>query len=177
MRTYGPIKNRGLDAFRQSLKRTPPPSVDNLSRIKPDDYLLVDGYNIIFAWDELKALADDDLDAARSALIHLLSNYQGVKKCHLILVFDAYRVKDNPGSIEKVHGIHVVYTKTAETADMYIEKASYDLSRAHRVKVATSDGLEQAIILGHGSERMTANELLWEVRAACQQIEDFLRHQ
>ena len=89
MRTYGPIKNRGLDAFRQSLKRTPPPSVDNLSRVKPDDYLLVDGYNIIFAWDELKALADDDLDAARSALIHLLSNYQGVKKCHLILVFDA----------------------------------------------------------------------------------------
>lgn len=177
VRTYGPIKNRGLDAFRQSLKRTPPPSVDNLSRVKPDDYLLVDGYNIIFAWDELKALADDDLDAARSALIHLLSNYQGVKKCHLILVFDAYRVKDNPGSIEKVHGIHVVYTKTAETADMYIEKASYDLSRAHRVKVATSDGLEQAIILGHGSERMTANELNWEVRAACQQIEDFLRHQ
>lgn len=177
VRTYGPIKNRGLDAFRQSLKRTPPPSVDQLSRVKPDDYLLVDGYNIIFAWDELKALADDDLDAARSALIHLLSNYQGVKKCHLILVFDAYRVKDNPGSIEKVHGIHVVYTKTAETADMYIEKASYDLSRAHRVKVATSDGLEQAIILGHGSERMTANELLWEVRAACQQIEDFLRKQ
>lgn len=176
VRTYGPIKNRGLDAFRQSLKRTPPPA-DNLSRVKPDDYLLVDGYNIIFAWDELKALADDDLDAARSALIHLLSNYQGVKKCHLILVFDAYRVKDNPGSIEKVHGIHVVYTKTAETADMYIEKASYDLSRAHRVKVATSDGLEQAIILGHGSERMTANELLWEVRAACQQIEDFLRRQ
>lgn len=177
VRTYGPIKNRGLDAFRQSLKRTPPPSIDQLSRVKPDDYLLVDGYNIIFAWDELKALADDDLDAARSALIHLLSNYQGVKKCHLILVFDAYRVKDNPGSIEKVHGIHVVYTKTAETADMYIEKASYDLSRAHRVKVATSDGLEQAIILGHGSERMTANELLWEVRAACQQIEDFLRKQ
>lgn len=177
VRTYGPIKNRGLDAFRQSLKRTPPPSIDQLSRVKPDDYLLVDGYNIIFAWDELKALADDDLDAARSALIHLLSNYQGVKKCHLILVFDAYRVKDNPGSIEKVHGIHVVYTKTAETADMYIEKASYDLSRAHRVKVATSDGLEQAIILGHGSERMTANELLWEVRAACQQIEVFLRKQ
>lgn len=176
VRTYGPIKNRGLDAFRQSQKRAAPPTIDTLSRVKPDDYLLVDGYNIIFAWDELKAVAADDLDAARSALIHLLSNYQGVKRCHLILVFDAYRVKDNPGSIEKTHGIHVVYTKTAETADMYIEKASYDLSRAHRVKVATSDALEQAIILGHGAERMSANDLYWEVQQANRQIQDFLKN-
>ena len=146
-----------------------------MSRVKPDDYLLVDGYNIIFAWDELKALAADDLDAARSALIHLLSNYQGVKRCRLILVFDAYRVRDNPGSVEKLHGIHVVYTKTAETADQYIEKASYDLSRAHRVKVATSDALEQAIILGHGAERISANDLLWEVQQANKQIQDFLK--
>lgn len=175
VRTYGPIKNRGMDAFRQSQKRTLPPAVDSLSRVKPDDYLLVDGYNIIFAWDELKALAAEDLDAARAALIHALSNYQGVKRCRLILVFDAYRVKDNPGSIEKLHGIHVVYTKTAETADMYIEKASYDLSRAHRVKVATSDGLEQAIILGHGAERISANDLYWEVQQANQQIQDFLK--
>lgn len=175
VRTYGPIKNRGMDAFRQSQKRTMPPAVDSLSRVKPDDYLLVDGYNIIFAWDELKALAAEDLDAARSALIHALSNYQGVKHCRLILVFDAYRVKDNLGSVEKLHGIHVVYTKTAETADMYIEKASYDLSRAHRVKVATSDGLEQAIILGHGAERISANDLYWEVQQANQQIQDFLK--
>ena len=174
VRTYGPIKNRGLDAFRQSV-RTAAPDEGQISRVRPDDYLLVDGYNIIFAWDDLKALAAEDLDAARSALIHLLSNYQGVKKCHLILVFDAYRVKDNPGSIEKVHGIHVVYTKTAETADMYIEKASYDLSRAHRVKVATSDALEQAIILGHGAERMSANELRFEVDQAAAQIQDFIR--
>lgn len=176
IRTYGPIKNRGLDAFRQSQKRTMPPAIDSMSRVKPDDYLLVDGYNIIFAWDELKALAAEDLDTARSALIHMLSNYQGVKRCRLILVFDAYRVKDNPGSIEKLHGIHVVYTKTAETADMYIEKASYDLSRAHRVKVATSDGLEQAIILGHGAERISANDLHWEVQQANQQIQDFLKN-
>lgn len=176
IRTYGPIKNRGLDAFRQSQKRTIVPEIDSISRVKPDDYLLVDGYNIVFAWDELKALAAEDLDAARSALIHLLSNYQGVKRCRLILVFDAYRVKDNPGSIEKLHGIHVVYTKTAETADMYIEKASYDLSRAHRVKVATSDALEQAIILGHGAERISANDLYWEVQQANQQIQDFLKH-
>ena len=174
VRTYGPIKNRGLDAFRQSV-RTAAPDEGQISRVRPDDYLLVDGYNIIFAWDDLKALAAEDLDAARGALIHLLSNYQGVKKCHLILVFDAYRVKDNPGSIEKVHGIHVVYTKTAETADMYIEKASYDLSRAHRVKVATSDALEQAIILGHGAERMSANELRFEVDQAAAQIQDFIR--
>ena len=175
VRTYGPIKNRGLDAFRQSQKRTAAPAIDTISRVKPDDYLLVDGYNIIFAWDELKVLAADNLDTARSALIHLLSNYQGVKRCRLILVFDAYRVKDNPGSIEKVHGMHVVYTKTAETADMYIEKASYDLSRAHRVKVATSDALEQAIILGHGAERISANDLYWEVQQANQQIQDFLK--
>src|SRR5699024_4625664 len=101
VRTYGPIKNRGLDAFRQSQERALAAVSEPLSRVKPDDYLLVDGYNIIFAWDSLKALASDDLDAARSTLIHLLSNYQGVKRCHLILVFDAYRVKDNPGSIEK----------------------------------------------------------------------------
>lgn len=175
IRTYGPIKNRGMDAFRQSQKRTVAPAIDTMSRVKPDDYLLVDGYNIIFAWDELKALAADDLDAARSALIHLLSNYQGVKRCRLILVFDAYRVRDNPGSVEKLHGIHVVYTKTAETADQYIEKASYDLSRAHRVKVATSDALEQAIILGHGAERISANDLLWEVQQANKQIQDFLK--
>ena len=164
-----------MDAFRQSQKRALPPAVDSLSRVKPDDYLLVDGYNIIFAWDELKALAAEDLDAARAALIHALSNYQGVKRCRLILVFDAYRVKDNPGSIEKLHGIHVVYTKTAETADMYIEKASYDLSRAHRVKVATSDGLEQAIIWGMVQERISANDLYWEVQQANQQIQDFLK--
>ena len=177
VRTYGPIKNRGLDAFRQSQKRALAAVSEPLSRVKPDDYLLVDGYNIIFAWDSLKTLAADDLDAARSTLIHLLSNYQGVKRCHLILVFDAYRVKDNPGSIEKRHGIHIVYTKTAETADMYIEKASYDLSRAHRVKVATSDALEQAIILGHGAERMSANDLLWEVEQANEQIQTFLKQQ
>ncbi len=175
VRTYGPIKNRGLDAFHQSQKRTAAPAIDTISRVKPDDYLLVDGYNIIFAWNELKILAADNLDTARSALIHLLSNYQGVKRCRLILVFDAYRVKDNPGSIEKVHGIHVVYTKTAETADMYIEKASFDLSRAHRVKVATSDALEQAIILGHGAERISANDLYWEVQQVNQQIQDFLK--
>lgn len=89
----------------------------------------MDGYNIIFSWDELKAIAAEDVNAAREALVNILSNYQGVRKCHLILVFDAYKVKGGTGSIEKRHGIHIVYTKEAETADMYIEQASYDLSR------------------------------------------------
>ena len=177
VRTYGPIKNRGLDAFQQSRKRGPEIDAKVMSRIAKDDYLLVDGYNIIHAWDELADIAKDDLNAARESLINTLSNYQGVKKCHLILVFDAYKVKGNPGSVEKIYNIHVVYTKEAETADMYIEKASYDLSRAHRVKVATSDALEQMIILGHGSERLSANDLKWEVEQAEEQIRNFLKTQ
>ena len=177
VRTYGPIKNRGMDAFQQSRRRGPEIDAKVMSRVARDDYLLVDGYNIIHAWDELADIAKDDLNAARETLINLMSNYQGVRKCHLILVFDAYKVKGNPGSVEKVYNIHVVYTKEAETADMYIEKASYDLSREHRVKVATSDGLEQMIILGHGAERLSANDFKWEVEQATRQIEEFIKKQ
>ncbi len=178
IRTYGPIKNRGLEAFQQSRKRAAAElDAEYMSRIHKDDYLLVDGYNIIFAWDELSGIAQQELSAAREALVNLLINYQGVKRCRVILVFDAYRVKNNPGSIEKQAGIHIVYTKEAETADMYIEKASYDLSREHRVKVATSDALEQVIILGHGAERMSAGELKWEVEQAGKKIQEFIRPQ
>ncbi len=178
IRTYGPIKNRGLEAFQQSRKRAAAElDAEYMSRIHKDDYLLVDGYNIIFAWDELSGIAQRELSAAREALVNLLINYQGVKRCRVILVFDAYRVKGNPGSIEKQAGIHIVYTKEAETADMYIEKASYDLSREHRVKVATSDALEQVIILGHGAERMSAGELKWEVEQAGKKIQEFIRPQ
>lgn len=141
------------------------------------DYLLVDGYNIIFAWDELKALAARDLHAAREALIHILSNYQGLKKCELILVFDAYKVRGGVRSIERVHNISVVYTKEAETADMYIEKVTYEVGKKHRVKVATSDALEQMIILGHGAVRLSANDLKWDVEQVNEQIRDFLEHQ
>jgi len=130
------------------------------------EYLLVDGYNIIFAWDELKKLAQQDVAAARSVLTDILSNYQGFRKCIVILVFDAYKVKGNPGSVEKKDGIYVVYTKEAETADTYIEKATYDLSRNHRVRVATSDGLEQMIILGHGALRLSARAFKAEVEQA-----------
>ena len=138
------------------------------------EYLLVDGYNIIFAWDELKAIARDNLDAARKALCDILCNYQGYKKCEVILVFDAYKVKGGLGSVEKYNNIHVVYTKEAETADAYIERATYDLGKKHRVKVATSDGPEQLIILGHGALRMSASNFYEEVTLVQGQISGVL---
>ena len=125
-----------------------------------------DGYNIIFAWDELKELAKQDVAAARAALEDILSNYQGYRRCIVILVFDAYKVKGSPGSVEKKNNIYVVYTKEAETADAYIEKATYDLGRNHRVRVATSDGLEQLIILGHGALRLSARSFKVEIEQA-----------
>ena len=176
VRTYGPIKNRGFDAFRSAKKRKEAPEGEYLTRIRPDDYLLVDGYNIIFAWDELTSIAKGDLPAARAMLLNILSNFQGVRKCHLIVVFDAYKVKGGVRSVEKDGNIDVVYTKEAETADMYIEKASYDLSRRHRVRVAASDALEQMIILGHGAERLSAQDLKWEVEQANEQIAALIAH-
>lgn len=173
-RTYGPIRDRGFEAFQQSRKKAETIEQLYVTRIRADDYLLVDGYNIIFAWDELHSMAAADINAAREALINVLSNYQSVRKCHLIVVFDAYKVKGGMGSIEKRHGLHIVYTKEAETADMYIEQASYDLSRKHRVRVATSDGMEQMIILGHGAERISATELKWEVEQASRHIADVI---
>ncbi len=128
-----------------------------------EEYLLVDGYNIIFAWDELKQLAQQDVSAAREALCEVLINYQGARQCRVILVFDAYKVKGNPGSVEQRGGIRVVYTKEAQTADAYIEQATYQLRREHRVRVATSDALEQLIILGHGALRISARAFRQEV--------------
>ena len=123
------------------------------------DYLLVDGYNIIFAWEELKILAADNLDAARLKLMDMLCNYQGYTHCELICVFDAYKVKGGQGEVGMYHNIHVVYTKEAQTADAYIEKTSKELAGKHRVRVATSDGLEQVIVMGHGAIRVSAREL------------------
>ena len=133
---------------------------------KKEEYLLVDGYNIIFAWEELKELAKSDLKSARDKLMDVLCNYQGYKKCTLILVFDAYKVEGGPGSVMKYHNIHVVYTKEAETADQYIEKTVRRIGRNHHVTVATSDALEQVIILGHGAARMSALGLKEEVELA-----------
>ena len=163
-RTYGAVKRR------EFIQRTPEVRTESHRQVKHTpvallpEYLLVDGYNIIFAWDELKALAAESLEAARQSLADLLSNYQGYRKCGVILVFDAYKVKGNPGSVEKYKNIHIVYTKEAETADAFIEKATYDMRKQYRVRVATSDGMEQLIILGHGATRVPANIFLSEIR-------------
>ena len=130
----------------------------------------MDGYNIIFAWDELKAVARDNLDAARQMLMDLLSNYQGYKKNVVILVFDAYKVPRSVGEVVRYHNIYVVYTKEAETADAYIEKTTYEIGKKHRVRVATSDGTEQLIILGHGALRLSARAFKDEVEQVGGQI-------
>lgn len=142
-----------------------------------DEYLLVDGYNIIFAWPELNELSKDNLDSARRKLMDILCNYQGYKGCNLILVFDAYKVKGNPGSVEKYHNIYVVYTKEAETADQYIEKTVHDMHQTppnkgrYRVTVATSDALEQMIVWGNGAQRISALGFKADVENASQGIE------
>jgi len=155
-RTYGKIRRDE----RYAMHKAPEPDHKKQKAVRPipdgPEYLLVDGYNIIYAWDSLKKLAADNLDLARSQLIHILCNYQGFKQCELILVFDAYKVKGKDRSVEQVHNIHVVYTKEAETADMYIEKVTHEIGRKHKVRVATSDNLEQLIILGNGAVRISA---------------------
>ena len=168
-RTYGPIKRDPLVAFRPVQKRERPDFDAQQWEILPE-YLLVDGYNIIFAWDELNALAKDSLEAARHKLMDILCNYQGYQKCNLILVFDAYRVPGSPGSIEQYHNIHVVYTKEAETADMFIEHVTHEIGKGRRVRVATSDGMEQIIILGHGALRVSARMFHEEVQNVEKQI-------
>ena len=168
-RTYGPIKRDPLAAFRPVQKRERPDFAAEQWEIAPE-YLLVDGYNIIFAWDELNVLSKESLDAARHKLMDILCNYQGFQKCVLILVFDAYRVPGSPGSIEQYHNIHVVYTKEAETADMFIERVTHEIGRNRRVRVATSDGMEQIIILGHGALRVSARMFHEEVQNVEKQI-------
>lgn len=131
---------------------------------KPEEeYLLVDGYNIIFSWENLRELAKINIESARGLLMDVLCNYQGFHKCTLILVFDAYRVEGGQGSVQRYHNIHVVFTKEAETADQYIEKTVHRIGRGAKVTVATSDALEQVIIYGQGARRMSARELLEEV--------------
>ena len=171
-RTYGPVKDK-VKALRPSVKPKSAPDKPYKGKARPvgPEYVLVDGYNIIFAWDDLRKLAKDSLDDARSKLIDRLRNYQGFRRCPVIVVFDAYKVKGNPGSVEKLGGLSVVYTKEAETADMYIEKAAYDLSKNHRVRVATSDALEQIIILGGGALRISAASFEQEVK----EVEDAIR--
>ena len=173
-RTYGPIKRDPLAAFRPVQKRERPDFAAEQWEIAPE-YLLVDGYNIIFAWDELNALSKESLEAARHRLMDILCNYQGFKKCVLILVFDAYRVPGSPGSIEQYHNIHVVYTREAETADMFIERVTHEIGKGRRVRVATSDGMEQVIILGHGALRVSARMFHEEVQEAEKEIRRYLQ--
>ena len=175
-RTYGKVE-------RNSFRPQPKPARTSLderkynvqTQNKGPEYLLVDGYNIIFAWEELKAVAQTNLDAARQLLMDLLSNYQGFKKCVVILVFDAYKVPRNVQDVFKYHNIYVVYTKEAETADTYIERATYEIGKHHRVRVATSDGAEQLIILGHGALRLSATTFKAEVEQASGQIAALLK--
>lgn len=127
------------------------------------EYLLVDGYNIIFAWPELKKQADENLEAARYRLADMLCNYQGYKNIGVILIFDGYKSKGNEGSIFHYHNIDIVYTREAQTADNFIELVTQELGRKVSIRVATSDGLEQVIILGKGAARMSARELKAEL--------------
>ena len=173
-RTYGPV-TRKVSSY--TVRKTATPQ-KKYGKAKPlpqgPEYLLVDVYNIIFAWDELKELAKSSLESARDRLIDILCNYRGFRQCELILVFDAYKVKGNTGSVEKIHNINVVYTKEAETADMYIEKTTHELGKKHRVRVATSDNLEQIIILGNGATRISADEFLHEVKSAKKAIMEII---
>ncbi len=174
-RTYGAVK-RERQGWERVSKRNPnrnssvrSSETENTRKEKKreplKEYLLVDGYNIIFAWEDLNELSKINIESARNKLMDRLSNYQGYKKMTLILVFDAYKVKGNPGSIMKYHNIYVVYTKEAETADQYIEKTVHEIGRKYQVTVATSDALEQVIILGQGGNRLSAANLLEEVEA------------
>ena len=173
-RTYGPLKRDRMEAMKtRKLPDAPKPQKPAPALTGPE-YVLVDGYNMIFAWPHLKKLAQQSLDAARDELVDILRNYQSYRQCPVILVFDAYKVKGNPGSVEHYGDLSVVYTKEAQTADSYIERLSYDLGKKHRVRVATSDGLEQIIILGHGALRTPASAFLQEVENVMENIRSFL---
>ena len=178
-RTYGKIKRRGgvddaKKAARAALHTTPAASVPAASVPAGPDYLLVDGYNVIFAWDALRRLADGSLDAARRRLMDILCNYAGYKRCVPILVFDAYKVRGGAREVEKYHNLYVVYTREAETADMYIERATHELAREHRTRVVSSDGAEQIIVMGHGALRVSARAFEEEVNAVEKEIREFL---
>lgn len=180
--TYGPIKNRSANAnqnhftFTESKEKVTYKSV-RTPKYEGPEYLLVDGYNVIFSWENLKKLSKDNIEGARNTLINILCNYQGYKKCEVILVFDAYKVKGNTREIEQINNINVVYTKEAETADMYIEKVSHKLAKNHKVRVVTSDALEQIIILGNGALRVSSREFLYEIEQAEADIQKIINQQ
>ena len=159
--------------YRKQTVSAPMPRKTVIKDTEPKkEYLLVDGYNVIFAWEELNELAKASIDAARNKLMDILSNYQGFTGCTLILVFDAYKVKGSQGEVQKYHNIYVVYTKEAETADQYIEKTTHEIGRKYKVTVATSDALEQVIVMGQGAYRISARDFYEEVERTEKQIRE-----
>lgn len=178
-RKQGVVSHKGISAKRvSSVKEKPVGLSKPRKKQMPDvNYLLVDGYNIIFAWEELKVLAQTDIAAARGKLMDILCNYQGFHKCELILVFDAYRVVNHKTEILDYHNIHVVYTKEAETADQYIEKFAHENGKKYRITVATSDGLEQVIIRGAGCRLLSARDFEADVKRSEQAIREILKDQ
>ena len=179
-RTYGPIRRerQGVGRVERSFRKEPEDTGKReiKFRKKEKEYLLVDGYNIIFAWEDLKALSEINLESARGKLMDVLSNLQGALGCTLILVFDAYRVEGGTREIFRYHNIHVVYTKEAETADQYIEKTVHELGRKYQVTVATSDGLEQVIIMGQGANRLSAAGLRELVEVIGSELRETMEH-
>lgn len=174
-KTYGKIERKPLGTEKAPQRASSASRVYKAAiRKKQGDFVLIDGYNVIFAWEDLKKVAEDDLDLARTMLINRLCAYRAMRDAEVIAVFDAYKVKGGTGSVEKVNNISVVYTKEAETADSYIEKATQKLSRHNNVRVVTSDYMEQLIILGNGAYRVSAGEFLSEVKAAEQEIREYL---
>ena len=178
-RTYGKIRRRGENgadahkAARAALHTVPARTPPRPQPTGPD-YLLVDGYNVIFAWDELRRLAEGSLDAARRRLMDILCNYAGYRRCVPILVFDAYKVRGGAREVERYHNLYVVYTREAETADMYIERATHELAKERRTRVVSSDGAEQVIVLGHGALRVSARAFEKEVAAVEAEIREYL---
>ena len=162
-RTFGPMKRDRTAFQKKTVHSSTPATRYRAGKPRQEEYLLVDGYNIIFSWEELNELAKENIHAACDKLMDILSNYQGYRKCTLILVFDAYKVEGHVEEIITYHNIYVVYTKEAETADQYIEKTVHRIGRQYQVTVATSDGLEQVIIMGQGAHRISAQGLKKEI--------------
>lgn len=170
LRTYGKIERKRPIAERRV--ESPEERQKRIRKEQMEEYLLVDGYNVIFAWEDLKELAKVNIEGARNKLMDVLCNYQGFKKCNLILVFDAYKVQGQELGVQKYHNIYVVYTKEAETADQYIEKVVHEIGRKYHVTVATSDNVEQVVTLGQGGKLLSARELRTEVEEVQRQIRE-----
>ena len=178
-RTYGPINRDPIQAMRRVKKPESPRTVHVPARPRTQgpEHLLVDGYNVIFSWESLNKLAQENLEAARHRLMDILCNYAGYRKIIPILVFDAYKVKGAQREVEQYHNLYVVYTKEAETADMYIEKTTHEIAKKYNTRVVTSDATEQLIILGSGAMRVSSRAFEKEVKAVENEIRQYLSSQ